>query len=165
MAAAATCNDAGAAPRLVRTWEMQGRLRGRGRPAGGLEQRSSQAASGARGLPATFSLPLSSPALAANGSRSRFAAQRAYLGGRVVDFPRLLLFARVRGRFPAGPRSFWRPSPLPPRISTRRLRRGCRRPPDAYLRLIRLGGRHTSAGRGAPDAQCLYHALSPRRRL
>ena len=96
-----------------------------GRPAGGLEQRSSQAASRARGSPAACYLPLPSPALTVNASRGRFPARGAYFGRRAVDFPRLLLFARGSGPFGA----------LAPRFS--------RRLPNAYLRLIRLGGRPT----------------------
>jgi len=49
-----------------------------GRPAGGLEQRSSQAASRARGSPAACYLPLPSPALKVNASRGRFPAPIAF---------------------------------------------------------------------------------------
>ena len=59
--------------------------------------------------------------LAVNDSRGRFPTRRGHLGARAVDFPCLLLFPRARGRFPAGPRSFWRPSPTT----------GIWRPPDA----------------------------------
>ncbi|KAG2585765.1 hypothetical protein PVAP13_6KG385166 [Panicum virgatum] len=68
-----------------------------GRPAGGLEQRSSQAASRARGSPAACYLPLPSPALTVNASRGRFPVRGACLGRRALDFPRLLLFARGSG--------------------------------------------------------------------
>ena len=81
-----------------------------GRPAGGLEQRSSQAASRARGSPAACYLPLPSPALTVNASRGRFPARGAYFGRRAVDFPRLLLFAQACVRFRARQLSFWRPS-------------------------------------------------------
>jgi hypothetical protein len=64
-----------------------------------------------------LSLPLPSPALAVNAARSRFPARGAYLGGRAVNFPRLLLFARARGRFPAERRPF---GALPPRFGTQR---------------------------------------------
>jgi len=90
--------------------------------------RAESAPSGGRGTSAAFSLPLSSPALAVNDSRARFSTRRSYLGARAVDFPRLLLFPWAHGRFPAGPRSFWRPSPT---TGIRRPWRGCRRPPDA----------------------------------
>jgi hypothetical protein len=79
-----------------------------GRQAGGLEQTSSQATSGARGSPATFSLPLPSPALVVNALRGRFPARKAQTSGR---FSRASCFSRARDRFPAGLRSFWRPSP------------------------------------------------------
>jgi len=103
-------DDAGAAPRQVRTCGDAGPAPRHGRPAGGLEQRSSQAASRARGSPAACYLPLPSPALTVNASRGRFPARGAYFGRRAVDFPRLLLFAQACVRFRARQLSFWRPS-------------------------------------------------------
>jgi len=105
--------------------EMRGRLRGR---ATSRWTRAEEQPSGARGPPAAFSLPLPSPALAVNASGGRFPAQTALYG----SVPALLLLARTRGRFPRGRSHF---GALPPRIRVWRPRQGCRRPPDAILRL------------------------------
>ena len=88
------CGDAGAALR-------------QGRPAGGLEQRSSQVELDVCPPPSLSLSPLAhpllsssaSPALAVKASSGRFRVRRAVHAGSI---PALLLLLRTRGRFPQG---------------------------------------------------------------